>query len=199
MVEKFDIHTQTQPTFYFIGVTTSKSSIMKVFPEWMKVLGRPEIQIVGRDLKIHDEAAAYRHAVAQIKYDPLSLGALVTTHKIDLYNAARDMFEYLDPYAQICGELSSISKLDGRLEGHAKDPITAGLSADAILAPGYFGRTGGVSEANVKDWFAAGAVAVGAGSELCPPALAKEGKFDEITARSAAFVKIVQEHLPVRN
>jgi shikimate 5-dehydrogenase len=143
MVEKFDIHTQTQPTFYFIGVTTSKSSIMKVFPEWMKVLGRPEIQIVGRDLKIHDEAAAYRHAVAQIKYDPLSLGALVTTHKIDLYNAARDMFEYLDPYAQICGELSSISKLDGRLEGHAKDPITAGLSADAILAPGYFGRTGG--------------------------------------------------------
>jgi 2-dehydro-3-deoxyphosphogluconate aldolase / (4S)-4-hydroxy-2-oxoglutarate aldolase len=59
--------------------------------------------------------------------------------------------------------------------------------------------TGGVSEANVKDWFAAGVVAVGAGSELCPPALAKEGKFDEITARSAAFVKIVQENLPVRN
>jgi shikimate 5-dehydrogenase len=66
----------------------------------------------------------------------------VTTHKIDLYEAARDMFDVLDPYARICGELSSISKRDGQLEGHAKDPITAGLSMDAIVPPAYFGRTG---------------------------------------------------------
>lgn len=53
--------------------------------------------------------------------------------------------------------------------------------------------TGGVSETNLKDWFAAGVIAVGAGSELCPPALAKEGKFDEISRRAAAFVKTLQE------
>ena len=52
--------------------------------------------------------------------------------------------------------------------------------------------TGGVSAANVGEWFAAGVVAVGAGSELCPPALAKEGKFDEITWRAAEFVHMVQ-------
>ena len=143
MSETFDIQTKSVPTFYFIGVTTGKSSIMKVFPLWMKVLGRPEIVIEGIDLKIHDAPQAYRQAVAQIQRDPLSIGALVTTHKIDLYQAARDMFDYLDPYAQICGELSSISKRDGALEGHAKDPITAGLSLDAIIGPGYFGRTGG--------------------------------------------------------
>ena len=68
------------------------------------------------------------------------MGGLVTTHKIDLYNAARDLFDGLDPYAQICGELSSISRREGRLEGHAKDPISAGLSLDAILGEGYFGR-----------------------------------------------------------
>lgn len=143
MSETFDIQTKSVPTFYFIGVTTGRSSIMKVFPLWMKVLGRPEIVIEGIDLKIHDTPQAYRQAVAQIQRDPLSIGALVTTHKIDLYQAARDMFDYLDPYAQICGELSSISKRDGALEGHAKDPITAGLSLDAIVGPGYFGRTGG--------------------------------------------------------
>src|SRR5512137_2322644 len=131
------------PTFYFIGVTTGKSSIMKVFPLWMQVLGRPEVVMEGVDCKIHDEPEVYRQAVAQIKYDPLSLGALVTTHKIDLLNAARDMFEYLDPYAVITGEVSSISKLDGRLEGHAKDPLTSGASLDAIIEPGYFGRTHG--------------------------------------------------------
>jgi 2-dehydro-3-deoxyphosphogluconate aldolase/(4S)-4-hydroxy-2-oxoglutarate aldolase len=51
--------------------------------------------------------------------------------------------------------------------------------------------TGGVSAANAADWFAAGVVAVGAGSELCPPQLAKEGKFDEISQRAADFVNVV--------
>lgn len=51
--------------------------------------------------------------------------------------------------------------------------------------------TGGVSAANVAGWFAAGAVAVGAGSELCPPAWAKAGRFDDITARAREFVAAV--------
>lgn len=139
----YPITTKSVPTFYFIGVTTGKSSIMKVFPLWMKVLGREEVVMEGVDCKIHDDPEVYRQAVAQIKYDPLSLGALVTTHKIDLLNAARDMFDYLDPYAEITGEISSISKLDGRLEGHAKDPLTSGASLDAIIDKNYFGRTGG--------------------------------------------------------
>jgi shikimate 5-dehydrogenase len=140
---RYDIVAKSVPTFYFIGVTTGKSSIMKVFPLWAQELGRPDVVIEGVDLKPHDEVEAYRRAVAQIKYDPLSLGALVTTHKIDLLNAARDMFDTLDPYAEICGEVSSISKRDGALEGHAKDPITSGLSLDAVLGDDYFARTGG--------------------------------------------------------
>ena len=141
--EAYPIVKKSVPTFYFIGVTTGKSSIMKVFPLWMKVLGREEVVMEGVDCKIHDERENYRRAVAQIKYDPNSLGALVTTHKIDLLNAARDMFEYLDPYAQITGEVSSISKLDGRVEGHAKDPLTSGASLDAIIEKDYFAKTGG--------------------------------------------------------
>ena len=141
--ENYPVVTKSVPSFYFIGVTTGKSSIMKVFPLWMKVLGREEVVMEGVDCKIHDEPEAYRRAVAQIKYDPLSLGSLVTTHKIDLLNAARGMFDYLDPYAMITGEVSCISKLDGRLEGHAKDPLTSGASLDAIIEPGYFARTHG--------------------------------------------------------
>jgi 2-dehydro-3-deoxyphosphogluconate aldolase/(4S)-4-hydroxy-2-oxoglutarate aldolase len=51
--------------------------------------------------------------------------------------------------------------------------------------------TGGVSAANVGDWFAAGVFGVGAGSELCPPDLAKEGRFDEITQKAREFVQAV--------
>src|SRR5512133_3557250 len=101
----YPVVTKSVPTFYFIGVTTGKSSIMKVFPLWMKVLGREDVVIEGVDCKIHDDPEVYRKAVAQIKYDPLSLGSLVTTHKIDLLNAARDMFEYLDHYALITDEV----------------------------------------------------------------------------------------------
>jgi shikimate dehydrogenase len=107
------------------------------------VLGREDVVMEGVDCKIHDEPEVYRKAVAQIKYDPQSLGALVTTHKIDLLTAARDMFDYLDPYALITDEVSSISKLDGRLEGHAKDPLTSGASLDAIIEKGYFAKTHG--------------------------------------------------------
>jgi shikimate dehydrogenase len=139
----YPIQTKSVPTFYFVGVTTAKSSIMKVFPRWMAALDRPEVVIEGIDHKIHDDPEAYRATVAQMKYDPLSLGALVTTHKIDLLEAARDMFDELHISARLTGEISSISKFEGRLVGHAKDPLTSGLSMDAFLGQGYFGRTTG--------------------------------------------------------
>ena len=140
---EYNIETKAVPTFYFIGVTTGSSTINKVFPLWMDVLGRTDVVLEGIDHKIHDKPENYRKSVAQIKYDPLSLGALVTTHKMDLYSAAGELFDYFDPYAETTAELSCISKMDGQLRGHAKDPITAGLSLEAIISPGYFGDTGG--------------------------------------------------------
>ena len=142
-MSSYNIIKKEVPTFYFVGVTTGSSSINKVFPLWMEVLGRPEVVLEGIDHKIHDDPEAYRATVAQMKHDPNSLGALVTTHKLDIFAAAEDMFDYFGPYAQVTREMSSISKRNGRLEGHAKDPITAGLSLDHIIEDNYFSRTGG--------------------------------------------------------
>ena len=130
-----------RPTMYFVGVTTGQSSIMKMFPIWAKELGL-DAEIKGIDLPIHAPAEDYRAVVQFFRDDPLSLGALVTTHKIDMYNAAKDMFDYLDPYAQRFGELSSISKLDGQLRAHAKDPISSGLALDAFVPEGHWLKTG---------------------------------------------------------
>jgi shikimate dehydrogenase len=131
---------RTVPTMYFVGVTTSRSSIMKVFPLWSDILGLGA-RIEGYDAPIHAPAENYRAIVRHIKSDPLSKGALVTTHKIDLLDATRDLFDCLDPNAQLCGEVSSISKRDGQLEGHAIDPISSGLAWEAFVEPGYWGRT----------------------------------------------------------
>lgn len=57
---------------------------------------------------------------------------------------------------------------------------------DILLMP-----TGGVSEDNLAQWFKAGAFAVGAGSNLSPAALAREGRFDEIAKIARRFAAAV--------
>jgi len=76
----------------------------------------------------------------------------------------------------------------GSLGGPAYMKALRGPFPDIPMMP-----TGGVSADNLADWFAAGAVAVGAGSKLCPVALARESRFGEITARAEAFVKAVED------
>lgn len=132
-----------KPTMYFVGVTTTKSSIMRIFPLWIRELGFLDAQIKGIDLDLHADPHEYRGVVDFIKNDKLSLGALVTTHKIDLYKAASYYFEYLDPYAKAFGEISSISKKDGNLEGYAKDPISSGLAMNAFIPIDYWNKHGG--------------------------------------------------------
>jgi len=132
-----------KPTFYFIGVTTNKSSITKVFPEWAKYLKLGDCLIKGIDCKRHDDPDVYREVISFIKKDNLSLGGLVTTHKIDLLEACRDMFDELDRYAELLGEISCISKRGNKLIGYAKDPITSGLSLEAFVPSDHWARTGG--------------------------------------------------------
>ena len=133
----------TVPTFYFIGVTTASSSSRRVFPRWMETLGRSEVMLAGIDLPIHADPAVYRRVVAHIKHERWALGALVTTHKIDLLHAAHDLFDELGPYAALTQEVSSIAKREGKLVGRATDPVAGGLSLDAILGERYFECTGG--------------------------------------------------------
>lgn len=128
----------TQPTMYFIGVTTGSSSIMKVFPEWAKALGHPDVVMKGIDIAIHEKREVYREAVEFIKNDPLSLGALVTTHKIDLYEAAHDLFDVIGTYAKQFGEISSIYKDGDKLCCDAKDPITCGMAMEEFVPDHYW-------------------------------------------------------------
>ena len=133
----------TAPTFYFIGVTTGRSSSRAMFPLWMEALGRPDVRLEGIDMEIHAAPERYRGVVAHIKREPMALGALVTTHKIDLLEAARDLFDELGPFARLTNEVSSIARDGGNLVGRATDPVAGGLSLDAILGQNYFARTGG--------------------------------------------------------
>lgn len=131
----------------FVGVTTGSSSIMSVFPLWADILGLPTRTLVGHDLPMDAAPERYRALVKQIRDDPRHRGALVTTHKMNVFAAASDLFDELDPFAVSCAEISSISKRpgpDGRdlLIGRAKDPLTVDLALGDFLPADHFARTG---------------------------------------------------------
>ncbi|OAN34817.1 shikimate dehydrogenase family protein [Microbacterium sp. H83] len=126
----------------FVGVSTGSSSIMQVFPKWAQVLGLPTHHLVGHDLPMDATPEQYVAMVEQIRDDPNHRGALVTTHKMNVFAAASDLFDELDPFAVSCSEISSISKRGDRLIGRAKDPLTVDLALNDFLPADHFARTG---------------------------------------------------------
>jgi shikimate dehydrogenase len=129
----------------FVGVTTRASLIRKVFPQWAELLGLPVRRLVGHDLPLDAPTDQYRRLVNAIKSDPQHVGALVTTHKIGIFRAARDLFDEIDDLAETLGEVSAIAKRDSRLLGAAKDPITVRLSLEEFLHDDHFSATGGAA------------------------------------------------------
>jgi shikimate 5-dehydrogenase len=85
---------------------------------------------------MHAGRELYREVIRRIKEGPTERGGLITTHKIDVFEACHDMFDAIDPYAELCGETSCLAKRDGRLWAFATDPI----SSERALAE-FFGAT----------------------------------------------------------
>lgn len=127
----------------FVGVSTAGSSIQRVFPLWAEALGLPGAHLVGHDLPLGAPDGDYRKTVELLRDDQRYAGALVTSHKTGVYRAAGDLFDEVDRFGRLCGEVSAVSKRGGRLLGHAKDPLTAGLSLEEFLSPTHFTDTGG--------------------------------------------------------
>ncbi len=127
----------------FVGVSTGGSSIRTVFPHWAAELRLPTRTLIGHDIPLNSAPEMYRELVAEIRDDPRHRGALVTTHKMSVYGAARDLFDECDPLAQAFAEVSSIAKRGGRLVGSAKDPVTVRLALEELLEPAHFAATGG--------------------------------------------------------
>ena len=108
--------------------------IMRLFPVWAKMLGLSDTCMHGVDLPPGVTGKEVRQAVEKLLEDPDALGALVTTHKLAVWEEAVDLFVEVDEHASRLGEISCISKKkDGRLIGHAKDPITSAKAMGLIL------------------------------------------------------------------
>tara|TARA_B100001123_G_scaffold315812_1_gene353558 strand:- start:181 stop:1101 length:921 start_codon:yes stop_codon:yes gene_type:complete len=125
--------------FWFIGVTTGQSLIMRLFPIWEKVLGIQGTRMHGVDLPPGIEGQKIRETVNELRANPDILGALVTTHKLAVWEEASDLFAKVDEHAARLQEISCISKdKNGKLIGHAKDPITSCKAMESILGKNHW-------------------------------------------------------------
>jgi shikimate 5-dehydrogenase len=117
---------------YFIGVTTAQSSIRRIFPHWAELAGVPNAVLAGIDIPVNGVPAQYRAAVETIRDDPDACGALVTTHKVGIYEHARDLFTRFDNDARLLGEVSCIVKRGEELSGIAMDTVAGPLALQAL-------------------------------------------------------------------
>lgn len=133
------------PWMGFVGVSTGASSIVQVFPAWAAALDLPTRTLRGYDVALDAPAGTYRSLVRSLRDDASCAGALVTTHKMAVYAAARELFDEVDELAQTFTEISCLSKRGDRLLGQALDPVTARLALEEFVAPDHFAATGGAA------------------------------------------------------
>lgn len=127
-----------QPTLYFLGVSTGSSSIQRVFPRWAQELGLHDAVLQGIDMPVGAPREHARRIVEFLRDDAFGVGMQITTHKISVGTAARDLFAKLRPLATLMGEVSCITKGPDGLHGFAKDPVAGALALDAIAPAGYW-------------------------------------------------------------
>jgi shikimate 5-dehydrogenase len=104
--------------FYFIGVSTKNSAIRQIMPLWAQAL-KVDLNLVGIDLPIDATTAQYRNAILCIKEDPEAVGSVVTTHKLNVFEHAHDLFDEFDALSSITKEVCMIKKHGTRLIGMA--------------------------------------------------------------------------------
>lgn len=127
-VEYLTRHEFRAPTVLFIGVSTAGSQIHQRFPTWTSGTG---LQILGVDIPHTAPPETYRQLLAVIRDTSNVVGAVVTSHKVRLLDAASDLFAHLDGTALAAREVNAIHRApNGDLHGAATDPIAVRLTLE---------------------------------------------------------------------
>ncbi len=124
--------------FYFIGVTTAQSAMTRILPMWAQAWGL-ELDLIGIDLPINASSALYQNAILNFKKDPKAIGAVVTTHKLNLFKHASHLFDDFDQLSKLTKEICVITNKDSKLIGLANpDCLQNTLGLKNVLASDHW-------------------------------------------------------------
>lgn len=113
----------------FLGIDTAGSAIQRVFPAWMDLVGL-DVAIEGVDLPAGAAPDDYRRFVVELRDDPDVLGAVITSHKLGVYEAARDLLTPADWYVDLLREVNAIGARD--MTAYARDALAAAAALPEV-------------------------------------------------------------------
>jgi len=119
----------------FLGVSTTASGTAKLWPRWTKAIGI-DAPLEGVDLPLGSPPDEYRRFVGRLMNEPGIAGAVITSHKLDLYRSCPDLLTPADPLVEIMGEAASIARGTNGLEAHTVDPLSSRRALQEMMKAG---------------------------------------------------------------
>jgi shikimate dehydrogenase len=117
---------------WFVGVKTAGSLIHRAIPLWRELLPAP-CEVRGVDVEPGSPGARYVELLEELRSSPERVaGAVVSVHKVGMFEAGHHLFADLDPIARACEELNAVRRAGSDLHGYARDPISVGRVVDRI-------------------------------------------------------------------
>ena len=74
----------------------------------------------------------YRRFVGRLEGERCA-GAVITSHKLDLYRHCRDLLSVADPLVEIMGEVACVAGGPSGLQAHTVDPLSSGRALHEML------------------------------------------------------------------
>jgi len=117
----------------FLGVTTRLSAVHRVLDSWSDCLGH-RLVLKSMDLPLKSDATAYCKFVAEVRNrrDNFS-GAVITSHKVGVYEAAANLIDIVTPTARRLGEIGMLYWRQDKLVGDASDSFAILQVAHRLL------------------------------------------------------------------
>ena len=106
---------------WFVGVKTAGSLIHRAIPLWRELLPAP-CEVRGVDVEPGSPGARYVELLEELRTAPGRVaGAVVSVHKVGLFEAGHRLFAELDPIARACEEMNAVRRAGRELHGYARD------------------------------------------------------------------------------
>jgi shikimate dehydrogenase len=127
-------------TVFFLGVTPTSSGAARLFPRWAEAIGI-DARLEAVDIPLGAPPRLYRRFVRRLE-GAGTAGAVITSHKLDLYRSCHDLLTPADPLVEILGEVACITVRTRGVDAHTVDPLSLRRALHEMLRA----RSGRVAE-----------------------------------------------------
>lgn len=118
----------------FVGDDTSRSRALTAVPRWSRCLGS-SLQVQPVEMPVGARSDVYQRVIDDLTSDPKVAGAVITGHKVAMYEAAAHRCSYVSPEARRLRECNVLAARTDGLAAYATDVRSIGSEVDQIWPP----------------------------------------------------------------